>query len=541
MISSGTTTTTSRRRPRGRRSMSVVLRALVLLVVAACGGATSTAGPDDAGVGTGGDAASLTGLHGGAGCGALDEPCCTIAALPRPIVEPHDPREFLSAQGGTCSQGLTCVMSTCETPSAADANVGADGSGHVDVDANAKPAGEAGTGAAPGGHPVGPILAVGGDHSCVLRGEELECWGSNSAGQLGISVNTASQSCDVPCSRAPVAVTGLSASVESIAAGESETCALLAGGSVACWGTNESGQLGDGSSSGPDLCDNTPCSTTPVVVSGLSGAIAIATNGNAACAVLSSGAVECWGSNIYGELGNGSVASGNPGGASSVPLVVSGLTGATAVAVGGYHACALLLDGTIQCWGYNVYGQLGDGSTTDSTAPVPVSNVTGAVAIAAGTYNTCALLADGTVVCWGDNASGNLGLGTSIGPQTCSNDTPCATTPVKVPDLSGVTAIAAGDDSTCALLSDGTVRCWGSNAYGELGDGTQTPSATPVEVSGVSGASAIAMGWLSVCVLVSSGDVVCWGDDSWGQLGSAFMGSQTCGPCSPMPVDISGL
>jgi alpha-tubulin suppressor-like RCC1 family protein len=334
----------------------------------------------------------------------------------------------------------------------------------------------------------------------------------------------------------------LSAPVDSVAAGAGETCVLLAGGAVACWGANDSGQLGDGNNTGPEVCPgNLPCSTTPAVVPGVNGAIAVATNGNDACAVLSSGAVECWGNDISGELGSGPLANGIT--VSSVPTVVSGLTRATAIAVGADYACALLLDGTIQCWGSNTYGQLGNGSTTDSTTPVPVSGLTGAAAIAAGTSHTCALMADGTVVCWGGNDAGELGLASSGSSQTCGSVDPCATTPVKVPNLSGVTAIAVGAQDTCALLSDGTVRCWGWNYNGELGNGTTMDSSTPVVVSGLSGASAIAMADESACALVSGGAVVCWGNNTDGQLASAATGPESCNtsPCSTTPRNVSGL
>jgi alpha-tubulin suppressor-like RCC1 family protein len=520
---------------------SVFLRTLVLLVVEACGGASSTAGSGGhAGPAMGDDAASLPGFQRavGSACGALDEPCCAIAAQSQPI----GGRELADLEGVTCTEGLACVLSVCELPSAADAGGAAD--------ADAKPAGEVDTGAAPGVHPAGLTLAVGGDHSCVVRGGKVECWGSNYAGELGIGgSSTGPQSCndvDVGCSLAPVAVNGLSAHVDSVAAGGDETCALLAGGTVACWGMNDVGQLGDGSISGPESCPGIgACSTTPGVVSRVGGATAVATNGVEACALLSSGAVECWGNNLDGELGNGTVANANPGNAqgSPDPAMVSGLTRATAVAVGGDYVCALLLDGTVQCWGSNAVGQLGNGSTTNSTTPVPVSDVTGAAAIAAGGSHACALMADGAVVCWGANENGELGLGTSSGPQTCVNNGPCATTPVKVPNLSGVTAIAAGGADMCALLSDGTVRCWGWNDAGELGDGTTMTSSTPVVVSGLSGASAIAMAGESACALVSSGDVVCWGDNTFGQLGSANTGPQTCDgyACSTTPRNISGL
>ncbi len=388
-----------------------------------------------------------------------------------------------------------------------------------------------------------PTLAVGGDHSCALRGGKVECWGSNWGGELGIGVSSGPQSCDmVACSLAPVAVTGSSSPVDAVAAGAGETCALIAGGTVACWGANDLGQLGDGSTSGPELCPGQlPCSTTPGVVAGVTGATAVATNGIEACAVLSSGAVECWGNNLGGEVGSGTVVSGNT--VSPVPAMVSGLTLATAVALGSDYACALLRDGTIQCWGSNGSGQLGDGSTTDSTTPVAVSGVTGATAIAAGSGHTCARMADGTVACWGEDDAGELGTASSGSPQTCVSNEPCATTAVKVPDLSGVTAIAAGVHDTCALLSDGTVRCWGWNYDGQLGDGTTTDSSTPVVVSGLSGVSAIAMADASACALVAGGDVVCWGDNGEGQLASATTGPQTCNgdACSTTPRSVSGL
>jgi alpha-tubulin suppressor-like RCC1 family protein len=413
---------------RGRWLKSVFLRTLVLLVVEACGGGLRTAGSgDDAGPAMGDDAASLPGFQGadGAACGALGEPCCATATQSQPI----GARELADLGGVTCFEGLSCVMSVCERPSAADAGGVAD----------AKPAGKADAGAAPGVHPAGPpTLAVGGDHSCVLRGGKVECWGSNYAGELGIGgSSTGPQSCnavDVGCSPAPVAVAGLSAPVDSVAAAGAETCAVLAGGAVACWGMNDLGQLGRGITSGPENClDIGACSTTPGVVSGLSGATAVATNGSEACAVLSSGAVECWGSNAFGELGSATVVtvSGNP--VSSVPIMVAGLPRATAVALATHYACALLLDGTIQCWGTNPDGQLGNGSITDSTTLVPVSDA-GAAAIAAGGAHTCALMADGTVVCWGDNGVGELGLGTSSGPQTCNSE-PCSTTPRNVSGL----------------------------------------------------------------------------------------------------------
>ncbi len=339
-----------------------------------------------------------------------------------------------------------------------------------------------------------------------------------------------------------------------IVAGWSHTCALLSRGTVECWGYNGSGQLGDGTCTGPQTCNpSIPCSTTPVAVSGLNGATAIAAGAAHTCTVLSGGIVQCWGDNGDGQLGtNTSQCNGNS--SSTTPVAVSGLSGATALAAGSFHTCALLSGGTVECWGYNAYGQLGDGATTSSMTPVAVSSLSGATAIAAGADHTCALLSDGTVKCWGYNVYGQLGNGTSTGPQTCGG-IGCSSTPVAVSSLAGAIAISAGGNHTCAVLSGGSVECWGENFFGELGDGTSTGpqtctsnnygcSTTPVVVSGLSGATAVAAGFEHTCAVLSGGTAECWGNAWFGQLGNGTStGPQTCGgvPCSTTPVAVMGL
>jgi len=223
------------------------------------------------------------------------------------------------------------------------------------------------------------------------------------------------------------------------------------------------------------------------------------------CALLSDGTAKCWGYNGYGQLGDGTTTSSN------TPVSVSGLTNAVAIAAGFYHTCALLSDGTAKCWGRNDNGQLGDGTTTNRNTPVSVSGLTNAVAIAAGGYHY--------------NGYGQLGDGTTTNRNT----------PVSVSGLTNAVAIAAGGYHTCALLSDGTAKCWGYNGYGQLGDGTTTNRNTPVSVSGLTNAVAIAAGGSHTCALLSDGTAKCWGYNGFGQLGDGTTTNRNT------PVSVSGL
>ncbi|MBI3241575.1 MAG: hypothetical protein HYZ49_04700 [Chloroflexi bacterium] len=330
-------------------------------------------------------------------------------------------------------------------------------------------------------------------NTCALTsGGGAKCWGNSLYGQLGDGTKTARA--------VPTDVSGLTSGVAAIAEGSYHTCALTSGGGVKCWGLNDFGQLGDGT---------TTSQLTPVNVSGLTnGVVAVATGGFHTCALTDVGGVKCWGNNTYGQLGVGPSLGG------LTPLDVNGLTGGVAAITGGlYHACALTDVGGVKCWGENNYGQLGDGTTTRQYTPVDVSGLTsGVTAIATGGGHTCALTVSGAVKCWGSNFSGQLGDGTYTDQ----------TTPVNVNGLaSGVTAMTAGQYHTCALNTSGGLKCWGYDYYGQLGDGaTMINRAIPVNVNGLtSNVMAAAAGHWHTCALIAGGGIKCWGRNTYGQLG----------------------
>lgn len=325
------------------------------------------------------------------------------------------------------------------------------------------------------------VLSAGNSHSCALRFDgTIECWGLNANGQLGDGTTTDST--------IPVVVNGISSALD-LAAGNDHNCARLDDGSVQCWGLNDNGQLGDGTTTQADA---------PVAVSGLTTATAVAAGASHSCALLSNGSVECWGLNSNGQLGNGgSTQSNTPVAVIGIPTNTTPPVGAIAIAAGGAHSCALLSDNTIECWGLNDHGQLGNNSTANQfITPVIVSGIHTANAISAGVGYSCALLANGTVQCWGLNANGQLGNGGTTDSRI----------PVNVSGfISPVVAIASGGSHSCALLSNGKINCWGLNANGQLGNGTTADSSTPVVVSGINDAAAIAGGNSHSCARISSG------------------------------------
>ena len=323
------------------------------------------------------------------------------------------------------------------------------------------------------------------------------CWGNRNWGQLGNG--------GVPVTSLPVTVSGL-AHISEISAGSRTTCAVLADRNVKCWGLRL-GWHGFGS--------------IPIPVLGFVNTIALSVGGSFVCAIRSGGQLRCMGWNYSGDLGDGDLDT------HATPVDVLGITTAVAVSAGEGHACALLANGTVMCWGDNQSGEVGTGTiSTAVLAPVAVRDISRAIAIAAGADHTCALLANRTVMCWGGNTSGQLGNG------TVSND---SLSPVPVTGLHDVSAISAGTGFTCAVLKNGTAKCWGSNFFGTLGNGTTSDSSTPVAVHGITNAVGITTGSSHACVALADNSARCWGDNSYGKLGNH---SQTA---STLPVKVVGL
>jgi len=319
-------------------------------------------------------------------------------------------------------------------------------------------------------------------------------------------------------------------------------CSIHLEGLAECWGLDNSGQLGNGEPKHEvteECSDSTQyCSRAPVNVASLTGAVDIATGDETSCAVVLGGSISCWGQAGSGQLGDGEAYG------SGVPTTVSGITNATQVSVGNY-VCALLSTGSVDCWGGASEGSLGNGTVEGtetcsggggcSTIPVPVSNITSATSISVGSNDACAVLASGTIECWGSDGYGELGNGmTGYGSNV----------PTPVAGITNAIGVSMSADNACAVLRTGEVMCWGKNTYGNLGDGTTENSDVPVRVTGITDATAVSAGRVGACAVLSSGGVDCWGSDELGALG---IGSET-GPeqcynesCSTTPLPVVGI
>lgn len=405
-------------------------------------------------------------------------------------------------------------------------------------------------------------VAVGSTAACAVdNAANVVCWGQNAEGVLGIGVAVEEGSPTAVCASGFGQTCTPLANVAALSAAGHYSCALLNTGNVKCWGDNNYGQLGN---NGVEYFEYLPvdvCASGAWDGSGcaggspLAGVRVIAAGGNGSvdpahvCAIMTDNTVKCWGANGSGQLGIGTTGfyEGLPSTVTCAAAVGDGcntltLGNVVQVAAGQEHTCALISTGQVKCWGRNDYGQLGDGSPSDSTNPVDVlinatTPLNNAIAIATGRFHSCALLDDSTVTCWGINEDGEIGNGLSTNGATAPSSVCASGSATSCVILSDVVAIAAGSYSTCALLFDGTARCWGYGGSGQIGDGSYG-----VENAGIVGYSrlnpatvcdtdvapncvetyvcnsplgdlvAIEGGAEHFCALSASGSVHCWGD-----------------------------
>ena len=353
-------------------------------------------------------------------------------------------------------------------------------------------------------NPPPAMITTAYSHSCAVTSTGgVKCWGFDDQGQLGNGATTGYQ-------YTPTDVVGITNAV-AVSASYYHTCALLSTGGVKCWGMDNVGQLGNGATAGTQ--------DAPTDVVGLTDAVAITAAHGHSCAVTRSGSVKCWGYDAEGQLGNGSETTTFQ----ESPVSVTGITDAVDIAAAQYQTCAVTRSGKVKCWGGDSQGQLGNGDTTTTTqySPVEVTGVTDAIAVTAGFYNTCIITRTGGVKCWGLDDQGQIGNGaTTTGYQYA---------PVDVPGVTDVVDITSALYHTCAITRSGATKCWGLDDQGQLGNGSTTTGYqfSPVDAPGAADAVAISAAQYNTCVVTNSGSVKCWGLDNVGQLGNGSTTTDT--------------
>ena len=427
-------------------------------------------------------------------------------------------------------------------------------------------------------------LTVGSNHTCALTDSSpfdpsisdrtIYCWGANYSDQLGRSQDESSitpigmagstavssarqvsaisptqQETDI-CACEPAPVADISDAV-LISAGSNHTCAIRLDRTASCWGANDLGQLGSGSTG----IFSDESSATPRRTAGIADAIWIAAGGDNSCALHLTGAVSCWGNNLYGQLGNGRIAS-----ASTASQKVADISDAASVAAGTFFSCALRQNASISCWGANSSGELGIGQAAydiaSSQVPVEVDGITDARAVDLGWGHACALRSGGSISCWGDNEDGQLG----------DSQPAQSHTPLEVEGISDAVSVSTGLFHTCIVRQSGSISCWGLNSIGQLGNGrTDDSGSSEVPVRGTAGhesaslrsvqlsqftnvigitdASSVAAGGGHTCALHQNGIVSCWGNNEYGQLGNdrSRLNWNAWAQFSAVPVQVEGI
>jgi alpha-tubulin suppressor-like RCC1 family protein len=370
-------------------------------------------------------------------------------------------------------------------------------------------------------------VAAGGQFGCALLDDgRVRCWGANDRGQLGDGSTTFRP--------VPVDVVGLPpgpARAVALATGWAHACAVVSpGGQVWCWGDNTTGELGPGFAA--------PFATSPVLVAGVTGVPApaspsapppVAAGGGVAgtppapfghtCAV-GSGGLLCWGANGSGQLGDGTTSQ------SSSPRAVVGLGAASTVSAGERHTCAAA-GGVLRCWGANGSGQLGDGTTAQSSLPRTVSGLPAATFAAAGQAFSCSVAgAPAQLFCWGENGEAQV---TTAPPPPATQTTPVA------PSLGGGFSpglVATGRAHACGLEpGSASIKCFGANGQSQLSGAPTATGKVDVTLTGLVGtASAVTAGGNHTCALLTDGSVQCWGANDRGQTGTGQPGATVVTP-----------
>jgi alpha-tubulin suppressor-like RCC1 family protein len=433
--------------------------------------------------------------------------------------------------------------------------IGCGSGGGEDTGSDARSGGDADASAVIDGAPGDPDaslppsieLVAGLVHTCArFHDGRTKCWGENGDGQLGLGdlLDRGDEAGEMG-SALPAVDLGSGRVATALAAGANHTCAILDDATVRCWGKNDGGQLGIGDTltrgdERSDMGDDLPA----VDLGAGRTAVAIAAGGRTTCVVLDDGGVKCWGMNTFGQLGQGSYLisiGGLPGElGDALPAIDLG-TGRTALAVsvGGSHACALLDDQRVKCWGANSgvlgLGDLaarGDGPDEmgDDLPAVDLGDSLTAARVAAGRSVTCAIIDDGRVKCWGGGGSsaGSVGLGNLATYGDVAGEMGTSLPPVSLGEGHTASWIGTSLDSVCALLDDETLKCWGRNSGGTLGlgdtddrgdDPGEMGDALPAIQLGSAGVDQVAVGGFHVCAALDDGAVKCWGSNVSGTLG----------------------
>jgi alpha-tubulin suppressor-like RCC1 family protein len=320
---------------------------------------------------------------------------------------------------------------------------------------------------------------------------------------------------------------GLPPWFRQVSGGEDHACGVTGTDLAYCWGDNGSGELGAGTMTGPELCLGSPCSTRPVSVRGAHAFRQVSAEGRFhTCGVTTANVAFCWGRNIFGQLGDGTATD------SPRPVRVAGGLAFRQVSAGTLHTCGVTTQNVAYCWGHNQAGPLGNGTVFFSNRPVRVARGLAFREVTAGEQFTCGVTTDDAAYCWGVNSGGELGRGEVTGPEFCftgDGNPPCSTKPVRVVRGLAFRELDAGSGHVCGVTRDDLAYCWGNNARGELGHRTNTGpelcfwsacSTRPVRVGGGLSFASVSSGIEHTCGVTTDGRAYCWGSNGSGQLGT---------------------